>query len=167
MYLKHRRTHLYICLVQFEWMSSKQTSVISWQTSFHIKMSITGPSSPNSTQPPLCQHCTKSWIQLHERIPISATDKAPYNLINEVSKAFNIKRIVGGIFFDLEKALDCVNHILFAEIEVYGITGKDYTLIRSYLENTYQTVNFTNTDSNCGIVRNDVPQWSTMGTSLF
>ena len=75
---------------------------------------------------------------------MSATDKASYNLINEVSKAFNIKRIAGGIFFDLTKASDCVNHILLAEMDVYGIMGKAYTLIKSYLENRYQTVNLKN-----------------------
>jgi len=167
MYLKHRRTHLYNCLVPFKWISNKQTSVISWQASFYTQMSITAASSPNSTQQPLCQHYTKSLIPLHQRIPISATDRASYNLINEVSEAFNIKRIVGCIFFDMAKAFDCINHISFAEMEVYGITGKVYTLIKSYLNNRYHTVNFKNKVSNCGIVRNGVPQGSIMGAIAF
>jgi len=167
MYFKHRRTHLYILLVLLKWIQSKQTSVTSWQASFYTKMSITAASSPNSTQQPLCQHYTKLLIQLHQRIPISATDKASYNLINEVSKAFNIKRIVWGIFFDLTKAFDCVNHILLEEIEFFGITGKTYTLIKSYLESKYQRVNFKNKVSNCGIVRNSVPQGSVMGPLIF
>jgi hypothetical protein len=66
-------------------------------------MSITAASSANSTQQPLCQHYTKSLIKLNQRIPIPATDEASYNLINEVSKAFNIKRIVGGIFLTWQR----------------------------------------------------------------
>jgi hypothetical protein len=37
----------------------------------------------------------------------SSTDKAAYTLINDILTALNNKRIVGGIFFDLEKAFDC------------------------------------------------------------
>jgi hypothetical protein len=38
------------------------------------------------------------------------TDNAVYKLINEVLKALNNKQIVGGIFCDLTKAFDCVDH---------------------------------------------------------
>jgi len=59
--------------------------------------------------------------------------------------ALNNKRIVGGIFFDLEKAFDCVNHdILLAKMEFYGIRGVMYTLIKSHLQNIHQRVNFNN-----------------------
>jgi hypothetical protein len=40
----------------------------------------------------------------------SSTDKAIYKLINEALMALNNKSAVGGIFFDLEKDFDCLNH---------------------------------------------------------
>jgi hypothetical protein len=39
-----------------------------------------------------------------------STERATYNLVNEILESLNNKREVGGIFFDLEKAFDCVNH---------------------------------------------------------
>jgi hypothetical protein len=38
------------------------------------------------------------------------TEKAIYKLINEVLNALESKQIVGGIFCDLTKAFDCVDH---------------------------------------------------------
>jgi len=64
----------------------------------------------------------------------SATETASYNLINNILEALNNKYIVGGIFCDVTKAFDCVNHtILLSKLEFYGITGSAYNLLKSYL----------------------------------
>ena len=55
----------------------------------------------------------------------STTNKAIYKLINETLEALNSKFIVGGTFFDLEKAFDCLNHnILLSKLQFYGVNGK-------------------------------------------
>jgi hypothetical protein len=56
-----------------------------------------------------------------------------------VLNALNNKQIVGGIFCDLTKAFDCVDHdLLIPKIEKYGIIGKGRELFQSYIKGKYQ-----------------------------
>jgi len=54
-----------------------------------------------------------------------STENASYILLNEILTALNYKQIVGGVFCDLHKAFDCINHaILLEKIKFYGVSGK-------------------------------------------
>jgi hypothetical protein len=69
------------------------------------------------------------------------TDEAIFKLINHILNALYNKKIVGGIFCDLRKAFDCVDHdILMSKVVFYGVTGHMYDLIKSYLQERYQRV---------------------------
>jgi hypothetical protein len=84
------------------------------------------------------------------------------------------KKIVGGIFSDLTKAFDSVDHdILLSKFEFYGIRGKFKEIIKSYLTNRYQRVSITSNNSCLSSsskwrkVRCDVPQGYKLGPLLF
>jgi hypothetical protein len=62
-------------------------------------------------------------------------------LLNDILQALNNKSNVGGIFCDLEKAFDCVNHdLLMKKLKFYEIVGNAYAIIKSYLSDRYHRV---------------------------
>jgi hypothetical protein len=100
-------------------------------------------------------------------------ETASYNLINNILEALNNKVTVGGIFFDLTKAYDCVNHtILLSKLEFYGSTGSAYNVMKSYLNDRYQRVLIKNTNgknylSEWKEIKIGVPQGSILDPLLF
>jgi len=100
------------------------------------------------------------------------TDNATYLLTNEILHVLN-NLLIGGIFCDLEKAFDCVNHkILLFKLEFYGITGNHYKLYKSHLTNRYQRIllyneNGTITTSTWAKIEHGVPQGLVLGPLLF
>jgi hypothetical protein len=68
-----------------------------------------------------------------------STEMATYTLLNNILSSLCKKYFVGGLFCDLQKAFDCVNHdILLAKMAFYGISGIVNKLMKSYLDNRYQ-----------------------------
>jgi hypothetical protein len=81
---------------------------------------------------------------------------------------------VGGIFCDLEKAFDCVNHdILLSKLKFCDISDKALQLYQSYLGNRYCRTAIYNDNKNSNKVSNwakvihGVPQDSILGPLLF
>ena len=73
-----------------------------------------------------------------------------------------------GIFIDLQKAFDTVDHhILLKKLEYYGIRGLANNWFRSYLTNRQQFVSINGFDSAKKCMKYGVPQGSVLGPLLF
>jgi hypothetical protein len=90
-----------------------------------------------------------------------------------VLSSLDEQKIVGGLFCDLQKAFDCVNHnILLVKLEFYGVSGTTNKLLQSYLSNRYQRTvikdNLSNeTLSEWELVKHGVLQGLILGPLLF
>src|SRR5207244_1854908 len=97
-----------------------------------------------------------------------STYMAMLNLHDKVSKAVDKNEISIGVFIDLSKAFDTINHdILIRKLDMYGIRGIPNLLIKSNLNNRKQYVNYNNCTSTVKPIQCGVPQGSILGPLLF
>ena len=77
-------------------------------------------------------------------------------------------KITCGIFLDLKKAFDTVDHtVLKQKLIAMGIRGLPFDLISSYLANRYQFTCINSTKSDKNLINHGVPQGSVLGPVLF
>ena len=97
-----------------------------------------------------------------------STVHALISLTENIRKNLDEGNIGCGIFLDLQKAFDTVEHdILLSKLEHYGIRGLANEWLKSYLSNRKQFVSINGYDSNLADVKFGVPQGSVIGPLLF
>ena len=97
-----------------------------------------------------------------------ATFMAITEMYDKISLAIDRNEYCAGIFIDLAKAFDTLDHnILLFKLEYYGIRGITLTWFRSYLECRQQYVTFYHTSSALEYISYGVPQGSILGPLLF
>ncbi len=97
-----------------------------------------------------------------------STNLALIHLINKISSSIDHREITAGVFLDLSKAFDTINHdILYHKLEHYGICGVALEWIKSYSKNRTQFVQHNNVFFIEKEIRCGVPQGSILGPLLF
>ena len=97
-----------------------------------------------------------------------STVHALMKLTDQIYKALDNHQYACGVFLDLQKAFDTVEHsILLEKLSHYGIRGVVNNLINSYLTDHSQSVSIKGARSRIKKVIHGVPQGSVLGPLLF
>ena len=98
----------------------------------------------------------------------NSTTYALLQITEKIKETIDNRKYGCGIFIDLRKAFDTVNHkILLKKLEHYGIRDIAYNWFESYLTNRRQYVFLNGESSEIRSVNCGVPQGSVLGPLLF
>ena len=97
-----------------------------------------------------------------------STNNALMSIVENIQTQLDNGKFAAGIFVDLKKAFDTVDHeILVNKLEYYGIRGNAKEWFASYLRNRKQFVSIDNFNSSTKLICTGVPQGSVLGPLLF
>ena len=97
-----------------------------------------------------------------------STDYPVATLADEILKGFDSNLYTLGVFIDLSKDFDTVNHeILLDKMSLHGIKGVNLNWFRSYLVKRKQGVSYEKKCSPPSSTHCGVPQVSILGPLLF
>ena len=97
-----------------------------------------------------------------------STNHALLSIVEKIRSALDKNMYSCGVFIDLEKAFDNVNHrILLSKLYHYGIRGNANSWFSSYLTHRSQTVTINEETSSKKLITCGVPQGSILGPLVF
>ena len=97
-----------------------------------------------------------------------STEHAIMQLIDNINNSFEKNHFTLGVFIDLSKAFDTVDHyILITKLKQYGIQGNNIRWFESYLSNRKQYIAYNNKSTSFKDITCGVPQGSILGPLLF
>ena len=99
---------------------------------------------------------------------IHSTQHAIITLVDRITSSLGSGDLVIGVFLDLKKAFDTVDHhILIKKLFSYGIRGNTLKWFQSYLTDRSQFVTYDGIESKVLPIKYGVPQGSILGSLLF
>ena len=97
-----------------------------------------------------------------------STDHAILSIVEQIKANLDNKTFSCGVFVDLEKAFDTVNHnILISKLNLIGVDNLANKWLTSYLSDRSQCVAVNGANSNYSKISCGVPQGSILGPLLF
>ena len=97
-----------------------------------------------------------------------STDHPLINLVDNIYYSFNENKHTLGVFIDLSKAFDTVDHeILLKKLELYGVKGNVLNWFKNYLTNRKQYIEIESQKNDCVNIKFGDPQGSLLGPLLF
>ena len=97
-----------------------------------------------------------------------STTHALLSLTDEIRLSLDNNSFACGVFIDLQKAFDTIDHtILLSKQNYYGFRGKVNDWFRSYLYNRKQFVSINGFEPNEETLKFGVPHGSVLGPLLF
>ena len=97
-----------------------------------------------------------------------STEHAILELVSRITDSFEKNMFTLGVFIDLSKAFDTVDHnILISKLENYGIQETNLKWFKDYLTNRKQCIIYDGTKTKSNLVTCGVPQGSILGPLLF
>ena len=97
-----------------------------------------------------------------------STEYAALHIVNYLNSEMDRNRTPTNVYLDLSKAFDTLSHyILLRKLKHYGVCDSALNLMKSYLENRKQFVQFDECISEMKAIHKGVPQGSILGPLLF
>ncbi len=98
----------------------------------------------------------------------TSTSHAIIHLVNLITSYLDKSEKVAGVFLDLSKAFDSLDHtILLQKLHAYGFRGPIYSWLKSFITNRFQCVLHNGIQSNFLKISRGIAQGSILGPLLF